>query len=62
MSRVIRQETYIGLQRAEQVTEKRMLDTERENFSLDHRALNVIILKNWIFAESFHRIEILSIS
>ena len=62
MSREIRQETYIGLQRAEQVTQKRMLDTERENFSLDHRALNVIILKNWIFSESFHRIEILSIS
>ena len=45
MSRVIRQETYISLQGAEQVTEEWMLDTKSEHFSLDHCALDVIILE-----------------
>ena len=41
--------THVSLKGAKEVAEEGVFDTQGENFSLDHRTLNVIVLQNRIF-------------
>ena len=43
--------THVSLEGAKEVAEEGVFDTQGENFSLDHRTLNVIVLQNRIFLQ-----------
>lgn len=43
--------THVSLEGAKEMAEEGVFDAQGENFSLDHRTLNVIVLQNRIFLQ-----------
>ena len=42
-------DTHLCLESAEQVAEVRMFGAERQDFALDHSALDIVVLQHYIF-------------
>ncbi len=46
----------IRLKGAEKMTEKRMFATQSQNFPLDHRTLDVVVLQHDVLLQAFDRV------
>jgi len=50
-------EMRLGLEGAEQMAEVRVPRRQSENFPLDQRALDVVVLENDVLLQAFHRVD-----
>ena len=58
---VLESVTHVRLKCAEEVTQKRMLDPERQHFPLNHGALDIIVLQHGVLAQSLYRVVVLTV-
>lgn len=50
---------YLGLKRAKQMTQIRVICSQCEDFAFDERTLDIVVLEHYVFFQTFHRVIVI---